>query len=151
LNCFWQVIERMDPRIISAGQAATLFESHNNPRAILGIAILAAPLVLMAWGWFRLLRRRPSDPQILSWSPSVVCLFLMTVSYGLTLAQIFSPKLERYLFSKWHSNDIGVYFLISLLACPISWVGKGPIRNQVLALGILLSILYFAAGYSMAD
>jgi len=136
---------------IDVSQAVLLFRSFDNPRAILGIAILAAPLVLMTWGWMRVFRRRQSDPQILSWSPSVLCLFLMTVSYGLTLAQIFSPKFERYLFPKWHSNDIGVYFLVSLLACPISWVGKGPIRNQVLALGILLSVLYFAAGCSMAD
>src|SRR5258707_953295 len=123
----------------------------DNPRAIFGIALLSTPVLLMAWAWFRLFRRRSSDPQILSWSPSVLCLLLMTVSYGLTLAQFFSPRLERYLFSKWHSSDVGVYFLVSLLACPISWVGKGPIRNQVLALGILLSILYFAAGWSMMD
>ena len=129
----------------------TMYAVIDNPRAIFGIALLSTPVLLMGWAWFRLFRRRQSDPQILSWSPSVACLFLMTVSYGLTLAQIFSRSFERYLFSKWHSNDIGVYFLISLIACPVSWVGKGPIRKQVFALGILLSILYFAAGYSMAD
>jgi len=75
-----------------------MYAVMHNPRAIFGIALLSTPTLLMGWAWFRLFRRRQSDPQILSWSPSVVCLFLMTVSYGLTLAQIFSRSFERYLF-----------------------------------------------------
>jgi hypothetical protein len=122
-----------------------------NPRQILGIAILASPIVLMAWAWIRLCRKNPSDPPAISWSPSIVFLFLMTCSYVLTLLQIFSTKVERFLFPIWHSNDVGVYFLISLLACPMAWIGKGPIRRQVFATGALLTILYFVVGLSMAD
>ena len=120
-------------------------------RQILGVAILSAPAILMIWGWVRLVRKRPSDPPILSFIPSAVSLLLMTISYGLTLAQIFSPDIATYFFNRWHTNDLAAYFLISLLACVFALVNRSPIRWQVFGSGSLLTVLYFAAGWSMMD
>lgn len=120
-------------------------------RQILGFAILGLPAALLLWGWFRLILRRSSDPPIALWIPSVVFLVLITMSYGLTLAQILNSRIALYFFNLWHTSDMAVYLLISFLACLFAWKGKGPIRWQVFATGLLLTILYFAVGWSLMD
>jgi hypothetical protein len=120
-------------------------------RQVVGITILALPIGLMAWGWIRLFLRRPTDPPLMSWWPSAGLLLLMTVSYGLTLAQIFSPVVEHYFFNLWHTSDMAAYLLISFLACVFAWVGKSPIRWPVFCTGLLLTVLYFAVGWSLMD
>lgn len=120
-------------------------------RQIFGVAIVCAPGILMIWGWVRIVRRRPSDPSILSFIPSAVSLLLITLSYGLTLAQIFSPDIERYFFSHWHTSDMAVYLLISFLACVFALVNRSPIRWQVFGSGSILAILYFAMFWSLMD
>ena len=121
------------------------------PRQIVGVIILAMPIILIVWGWIRLILRRPSDPPIVLWIPSVVFLALMTIGYGLTLAQIVSSRLERYFFNLWHTSDMAIYLLISFLACLFAWKGKGPIRWPVFSTGIFLTVLYFAVGWSLMD
>lgn len=120
-------------------------------RQIFGVAILSVPAILMIWGWVRLVRKRPSDPPILSFVPSAASLLLMTISYGLTLAQIFSRDIERYLFNRWHTSDMAVYLLISFLACVFALVSRSPIRWQVFGSGSILTILYFAMFWSLMD
>ena len=121
------------------------------PRQILGAIVLATPIILMAWGWVRLVLRRPSDPPIALWIPSVVFLALMTASYALTLAQIFNSRIERYLFNLWHTSDMLIYLLVSFLACLFAWKGKGPIRWSVFSTGIFLTVLYLAIGWSVTE
>src|SRR5215467_434086 len=116
------------------------------PRQIVGAIILLTPIILMAWGWIRLVLRRPSDPPIVSWTPSIVFLGLMTVSYALTLAQIFNSRIDRYLFNLWHTSDMLIYLLVSFLACFFAWKGKSPIRWPVFSTGIVLTVLYSAVG-----
>ena len=76
---------------------------------------------------------------------------MMTVGYGLTLAQIFNRAVELYFFNLWHTSDIAVYLLISFLSCIFTWVGKSPIRWPVFSTGLFLTVLYFAVGVSMLD
>jgi hypothetical protein len=75
----------------------------------------------------------------------------MTVSYALTLAQIFNHSVEPYFFSRWHTNDFAVYLLISFLACVFALVRKNPIRWPVFTTGLLLTVLYLAVGWSLMD
>lgn len=121
------------------------------PRQIVGAGILAIPIILMAWGWIRLILRRASDPPMVSWIPSVIFLVFMSIGYGLTLAEIFNETISRYLFSLWHTEDAFIYLLISFLACLFAWKGRGPIRWQVFSTGLLLTVLYLAMGWSMMD
>ena len=120
-------------------------------RQIVGAVILGTPIILMAWGWIRLILRRASDPPIVSWIPSIVFLVLLTIGYGLTVAQVFSSRLERYFFNLWHTSDMAVYLLFSFLACLFAWKGKGPIRWPVFCTGIFLTVLYLAMGWSLMD
>ena len=75
----------------------------------------------------------------------------MTVSYALTLAQIFNSRIERYLFNLWHTSDMLIYLLVSFLACLFAWKGKGPIRWPVFSAGIVLTVLYSAVGWSLME
>jgi len=59
----------------------------------------------------------------------------MTVSYALTLAQIFNSRIERYLFNLWHTSDMLM----------------GPIRWPVFSAGIVLTVLYSAVGWSLME
>ena len=66
----------------------------------------------------------------------------MTISYGLTLATIFSHTVGNY-FARWNGFDVGIYLLIAFLACPFSWFSVGPVRRQVFSVGLILCVLYF--------
>jgi hypothetical protein len=119
-----------------------MYAAIDNPRVILGIALLLTPALLMAWAWLRLIYAGRSDSPTLFRSPLVILLFLMTVSYALTLLAIFNHTVGRYV-DRWHGFDVGIYFLISLFACIFSLIGQSPIRRQVFSAGLLLSVLYF--------
>lgn len=118
------------------------FAALPSARQILGFTILATPVALMCWAWTRLIFRRVSDPPFSAWRLPLLFLVLMTVSYGLTLATIFNHTVGNY-FAHWNGHDVGIYLLIAFLACPFSWFSVGPIRRQVLSLGLILCAFYF--------
>ena len=96
-----------------------MYAAIDNPRAILAIALVLTPALLIAWAWLRLIRISRSDAAVSFRSLIVIFLFLMTISYTLTLASFFNDTVARYV-ERWHCFDTGVYFLISFLACVFS-------------------------------
>ena len=59
-----------------AQKLATMAKEHHmfyaaiyELRQIVAAIILATPIILMAWGWIRLILRRASDPPMVSWIP----------------------------------------------------------------------------------